>query len=299
MRYTGRDWLPEIARVRKDPHPHSHIPPPCVVELTPSRFALLQRGDGFLVFVLSTKANRPMLARCHQTCTLCFRGVPSSSESALLRYGGVALPATKKAFPSTGFSSHQHAHAMRLLILCVCLCVCVFQAAMLTLLWTLKSFERTALFFPSVIGLLILVRLFALPKMFTPKVCVGAAAAATVVNSFSVRVRVGFQNGNISRFLSEVFACMCVCSFCCSFLLQCRRYAVAPMLTRPPCRQILEVFASRISDERTGRKTRHETRKPVSLSTPFRVLPLHHDPTSSCLSLDRFLSPTPHRICRS
>eukprot|EP00752_Nemacystus_decipiens_P012195 g10811.t1 len=43
------------------------------------------------------------------------------------------------------------------------------QAAMLTLLWTLKSFKRTALFFPSVIGLLILVRLFALPKMFTPK----------------------------------------------------------------------------------------------------------------------------------
>ena len=41
---------------------------------------------------------------------------------------------------------------------------------MLTLLWTLKSFKRTALFFPSVIGLLILVRLFALPKMFTPKV---------------------------------------------------------------------------------------------------------------------------------
>ncbi|CAN0536500.1 unnamed protein product [Ectocarpus sp. 12 AP-2014] len=43
------------------------------------------------------------------------------------------------------------------------------QAAMLTLLWTLKSFERTALFFPSVIGLLIVVRLVALPKMFTPK----------------------------------------------------------------------------------------------------------------------------------
>eukprot|EP00903_Cladosiphon_okamuranus_P012375 g11598.t1 len=43
------------------------------------------------------------------------------------------------------------------------------QAVMLTLLWTLKSFKRTALFFPSVIGLLILVRLFALPKMFTPQ----------------------------------------------------------------------------------------------------------------------------------
>lgn len=50
--------------------------------------------------------------------------------------------------------------------------MCVrLQAAMLTLLWTLKSFKRTALFFPSVIGLLIVVRLFALPKMFTPKVC--------------------------------------------------------------------------------------------------------------------------------
>lgn len=41
---------------------------------------------------------------------------------------------------------------------------------MLTLLWTLKSFKRTALFFPSVIGLLIVVRLFALPKMFSSKV---------------------------------------------------------------------------------------------------------------------------------
>ncbi|CAM9579991.1 unnamed protein product [Discosporangium mesarthrocarpum] len=41
--------------------------------------------------------------------------------------------------------------------------------AMLSLLWTLKSFKRTALFFPSVIGLLIIVRLMALPKMFTPK----------------------------------------------------------------------------------------------------------------------------------
>ncbi|CAM9850208.1 unnamed protein product [Choristocarpus tenellus] len=40
---------------------------------------------------------------------------------------------------------------------------------MLALLWTLKSFKRTALFFPSVIGLLIVVRLFALPKMFTSK----------------------------------------------------------------------------------------------------------------------------------
>lgn len=41
---------------------------------------------------------------------------------------------------------------------------------MLALLWTLKSFKRTALFFPSVIGLLIIVRLFALPKMFSKKV---------------------------------------------------------------------------------------------------------------------------------
>lgn len=47
----------------------------------------------------------------------------------------------------------------------------VHQAAMLTLLWTLKSFKRTALFFPSVIGLLIVVRLVALPKMFSSKVC--------------------------------------------------------------------------------------------------------------------------------
>lgn len=44
------------------------------------------------------------------------------------------------------------------------------QTAMLVLLWTLKSFGRTALFFPSVIGLLIIVRLFALPKMFTSQV---------------------------------------------------------------------------------------------------------------------------------
>lgn len=41
---------------------------------------------------------------------------------------------------------------------------------MLALLWTLKSFKKTALFFPSVIGLLIVVRLAALPKMFSPKV---------------------------------------------------------------------------------------------------------------------------------
>jgi hypothetical protein len=40
---------------------------------------------------------------------------------------------------------------------------------MLSLLWTLKSFQQTALFFPSVIGLLVLVRLAILPKMFTPK----------------------------------------------------------------------------------------------------------------------------------
>lgn len=41
---------------------------------------------------------------------------------------------------------------------------------MLALLWTLKSFEKTALFFPSVIGLLIVVRLVALPRMFSAKV---------------------------------------------------------------------------------------------------------------------------------
>eukprot|EP00953_Heterococcus_sp_UTEX-ZZ885_P018259 10197-Heterococcus_DN1.PRE.2 len=43
------------------------------------------------------------------------------------------------------------------------------QVGMLSLLWTLKSFQQTALFFPSVIGLLVLVRLAILPKMFTPK----------------------------------------------------------------------------------------------------------------------------------
>lgn len=38
------------------------------------------------------------------------------------------------------------------------------------LLWTLKSFKQTALFFPSVIGLLIIVRLALLPKVFTKRV---------------------------------------------------------------------------------------------------------------------------------
>mmetsp|Transcript_10836 Transcript_10836/g.16169 ORF Transcript_10836/g.16169 Transcript_10836/m.16169 type:complete len:413 (+) Transcript_10836:17-1255(+) len=41
------------------------------------------------------------------------------------------------------------------------------QALMLALLWTLKSFQKTALFFPSVIGLLVLMRLFLLPKIFS------------------------------------------------------------------------------------------------------------------------------------
>jgi hypothetical protein len=45
----------------------------------------------------------------------------------------------------------------------------LLQVGMLSLLWTLKSFQQTALFFPSVIGLLVLVRLAILPKMFTPK----------------------------------------------------------------------------------------------------------------------------------
>eukprot|EP00611_Tribonema_gayanum_P032595 TRINITY_DN982_c0_g1_i2.p1 TRINITY_DN982_c0_g1~~TRINITY_DN982_c0_g1_i2.p1 ORF type:complete len:635 (-),score=144.52 TRINITY_DN982_c0_g1_i2:176-2080(-) len=41
------------------------------------------------------------------------------------------------------------------------------QLGMLGLLWTLKSFRQTALFFPSVIGLLVLVRLAVLPKLFS------------------------------------------------------------------------------------------------------------------------------------
>jgi hypothetical protein len=45
----------------------------------------------------------------------------------------------------------------------------IAQLGMLALLWTLKSFRQTALFFPSVIGLLVVVRLFALPQMFSVK----------------------------------------------------------------------------------------------------------------------------------
>ena len=41
------------------------------------------------------------------------------------------------------------------------------QVSMLALLWTLKSIKRTALFFPSVIGMLIMVRMFVLPKHFS------------------------------------------------------------------------------------------------------------------------------------
>ena len=43
------------------------------------------------------------------------------------------------------------------------------QVGMLSLLWTLKSFKQTALFFPSVIGLLVVVRISVLPKLFSSK----------------------------------------------------------------------------------------------------------------------------------
>lgn len=43
----------------------------------------------------------------------------------------------------------------------------LIQVAMLSLLWGLKSVKSTSLFFPSVIGLLIVVRRYALPRIFT------------------------------------------------------------------------------------------------------------------------------------
>ncbi|CAM9100875.1 unnamed protein product [Chrysoparadoxa australica] len=43
----------------------------------------------------------------------------------------------------------------------------LIQIAMLGLLWTLKSFPQTALFFPSVIGVLVILRLWLLPRIFT------------------------------------------------------------------------------------------------------------------------------------
>ncbi|KAG5188187.1 bicarbonate transporter [Tribonema minus] len=43
------------------------------------------------------------------------------------------------------------------------------QALMLALLWTLKSFSQTALLFPSVIGLLVVMRLTVLPKLFSDR----------------------------------------------------------------------------------------------------------------------------------
>mmetsp|Transcript_14257 Transcript_14257/g.26187 ORF Transcript_14257/g.26187 Transcript_14257/m.26187 type:complete len:207 (+) Transcript_14257:3-623(+) len=42
------------------------------------------------------------------------------------------------------------------------------QGACLALLWSLKSFKPTAIFFPSVIGGLVLLRKYVLPKVFKP-----------------------------------------------------------------------------------------------------------------------------------
>ena len=39
----------------------------------------------------------------------------------------------------------------------------------LSVLWSLKSFKPTAIFFPSVIGALVLLRRYVLPKMFSPE----------------------------------------------------------------------------------------------------------------------------------